>query len=508
MTETSVLRNEPTQRSSAMSPRRGANADDPAMPWDPIHRAWAIRELERLAPWLPDAATFGLARLRERAGEADFGTIDDRQSLAELRATAAAAIRADDSQWPRTPIASRLKRRMHRAVEGTWLERSIRTRRRQPPASEVARPAVRGEAPTVLHAIHALTSGGAQQLVVDLVSDPESGLRHRIVAARVPFPRHYPGLQSTVLDHPTVPEFRALLRRSRAKVLHLAHYHHPTEVRVAAWYDAVGRAACLEGVPILQSNMTPGDPWIDPADPFGRKGPARSIVCCSDWSLRNSGLAGMDGAVIHPGTPLAWFDARAEPRRSPSGSRDGFRMGFAARLDGDKFGDSIATILIQAAALEPSLSFAIAGDGGLRAGLEDRLRRAGIADRVEFRGRIAFEDLPAFYASLDVAIAPMAADTFGSGSVHAIASGTPVAGFAAAALPEILVHPSAMAPAGDARALAERAVSILRDQALRDEVWTAQRRNAERRFDLAVMRREYAARLRSLASSGNRSTAP
>lgn len=472
------------------------------MPWDQIHRAWAIRELERVTPWLPEASGVAVARLQGRAKEVDFGTIDDRQSLTELRATAAGAIRTDGVMWARTSITSGMKRRLHRAAEGTAVERWIRARRRQPPASGVVRPAVRGEAPVVLHAIHALTIGGAQQLVVDLVSDPDSGLRHEVLAARVPFPRHYPGLRSVVLDHPTVPELRSVVRRSRAAVLHLAHYHHPTDFRVAAWYDAVGRAACLERVPILQSNMTPGDPWIDPADPCGRDGPARSLACCSAWSLEASGVPGMAGEVIHPGTPLTWFATKADACGPRSRRATGFRIGFAARLDGDKFGESIASILVEAAAREPALSFAIAGDGGLRAGIEERLQRVGLSDRVEFLGRIPFEKLPGFYASLDVAIAPMVADTFGSGSVHAIASGTPVAGFAAAALPEILVHPSAMAPAGDAPALAERAVSILRDRGLRDEVWSVQHRNAEVRFDLAVMRRKYAARLWSLASSG------
>lgn len=474
------------------------------MPWDQIHRAWATREIERLAPRLPGAAAFGLEQLRGRATSAGFGTVEDRHALAELRATAAATIRADAWAWSRPPLAVVIKRWIHRAIEGTRLERTVRRRRGQPSAAVVERPARPGDAVTVAHAIHALTNGGSQQLVVDLVADPNSGLRHEVLASKVPFPRHYPGLGAFVLEHPSVPEVQELLRRRHVDVLHLAHYHHPTDERVAAWYDAVARAARLEGLPILQSNLTPGDPWLDPADLEGRRGAAHELVCCSRWSLEASGIPGLPGSVIHPGTPLAWFAERAGSARTSEARRLGWRVGFAARLDGDKFDRSIASIFIAILERCPEVSVSIAGDGGLRDALAEQFASAGLSDRVEFLGRIPFEKLPKFHASLDVAIAPMAADTFGSGSVHAIASGTPIAGFAAAALPEILVHPDSMAPAGDAPALASVVERMLRDDSLRATILEAQRRNAEARFDLSAMRAAYAARLKSLAAESSR----
>ena len=176
-------------------------------------------------------ASFGLEVLRERTVSPDFGTVDDRRHLAELRASAAAAIRADPSAWPRPTWSSRLRRRGHAMLEATALERSIRRRRGLVEAVEVERPPVARTAPTVVHAIHALTMGGAQQLVVDLVSDPDSGLRHETIASKVPFPRTYAGLRARVLECPNVAEVRDRLRRVRASVLHLAHYHHPTDDR-------------------------------------------------------------------------------------------------------------------------------------------------------------------------------------------------------------------------------------------------------------------------------------
>ena len=474
------------------------------MSWDPIHRAWALREIERIAPRLPEAAAFGLDRLRRRSTSPDFGSVEDRHALAELRSTAAATIRSDRAMWTTTPTLLRAKRFVHRVVEGTAIERAVRRRRGLPQAAAVVRPRLAAGSPIVVHAIHALTTGGAQQLVVDLVTDPESALRHEVLASRVPFPRHYPGLRAFVFEHPSVPEVRMMLRRRRADLLHLAHYHHPTDERVAAWYDAIARAARLEGLPILQSNLTPGEPWLDPADLEGRHGAAHELVCCSRWSLEASGLPGMSGSVIHPGTPLGWFAERAGSARTDEARRLGLRVGFAARLDGDKFDRSIAEIFVAILERCPEVTVSIAGDGGLRKDLSARFASAGLSDRVEFLGRIPFEALPRFHASLDVALAPMAADTFGSGSVHAIACGTPVAGFAVAALPEILVHPESMARSGDAAALASVVERMLRDGLLRSTILDVQRRNAEARFDLSVMRKAYAARLKALATKPRR----
>lgn len=486
-----------TGRSSAFRTRSGRRiADDPPVPWDEIHRRWAIRELDRLAPDLPEAASFGLGQLRLRSQAVDFGTLDDRQALAELRAAAAASIRADPSRWPRPTAGRRLKLAVHALVEATAIERAIRRRRGQVDAETLRRSRPAAATPTVVHAIHALTRGGAQQLVADLATDPGSGLRHEIVASKVPFPRVYPGLRAAVLEHPTVPEIRSRLRRVRADLLHLAHYHHPTDERVAAWYDAAARAARLEGLPILQSNLTLGDPWLDPADLSGDRGPGHALVCCSRWSLDASSIDRLPGRVVHPGTDLAWFGEHAHRARSPESdgpSRPAVRrVGFAARLDGDKFDDSIAETFLELLRRDARLEVVIAGDGGLRSPLEQRFRAKGLADRIEFLGAIPFEDLPAFYASLDVAVAPMSSDTFGSGSVHAIASGTPVAGFGAAALPEILVHPAAIAGEGDSIDLAERILALLKGEALHREVLRVQQENAYGAFDLSEMRRGYA----------------
>ncbi len=466
------------------------------MPWDAIHRRWATRELARIGALIPEVAALGVAALRQRAIEPDFGTDADRQALAELRASAAAAIRLDPARWPKAPVGLRVKRRFHRWLEGTAVEEWLRRRRGLPAPTPVARPTAPRRSPLIAHAIHGLTLGGAQQLVADLVSDPAAEWRHAVIAAQVPFPRRYPGLDATVVEHPSVPEVLDWLRRCGAAAVHLAHYHHPTDDRVMAWYDAVGRAARQAGLPVLQSNLTPGDPWLDPTDLAGRRGPAIELVCCSRWSLDACAVTGMRQTVIHPGSPLA--EMREQARRTAESTTGQLRIGFAARLDGDKFDASIANDLIEALRRVPESTLSIAGDGGLRTRLESQFASAGLSDRTAFLGSIPFAALPPFYASLDLALAPMSADTFGSGSVHALASGTTVAGYANAALPEILVHPAALADPARPHALAATIERLLRDEPLRRDVLETQQGNAAANFDLPLMRSRYASKLRSL----------
>src|SRR5262249_56169064 len=65
----------------------------------------------------------------------------------------------------------------------------------------------------------------------------------------------------------------------------------------------------------------------------------------------------------------------------------------------------VPTLIDAAALLAASgcdFRLTIAGDGPQRADLADRALRAGLADRVEFLGRVEEKDLPALYHGSDI----------------------------------------------------------------------------------------------------------
>ncbi|GAA3158323.1 glycosyltransferase family 1 protein [Streptomyces rameus] len=104
----------------------------------------------------------------------------------------------------------------------------------------------------------------------------------------------------------------------------------------------------------------------------------------------------------------------------------------------------------------------VAGDGPLRARLEQRARDRGLP--VTFLGHVSDRAvLGALQASADVCLAPGPAETFGLAALEAMACGTPVVASASSALPEVIGSAGATA-AGTAGAFAD-AVERLLDRA-------------------------------------------
>lgn len=114
------------------------------------------------------------------------------------------------------------------------------------------------------------------------------------------------------------------------------------------------------------------------------------------------------------------------------------------------------------------------GDGQERLEAEDEAQALGVADGVQFLGKI--ESVAPLLASADLFLLPSEKESFGLSALEALASGVPVIGCATGGLPEVVREgeTGALRAVGDVDAMTTAALEILTD----DARWHAMSRTA------------------------------
>ena len=108
--------------------------------------------------------------------------------------------------------------------------------------------------------------------------------------------------------------------------------------------------------------------------------------------------------------------------------------------------------------LAPDLHWIIAGEGPMRAAIEDEIERLELGDRVHLVGYVA--RVEALIAEANVFVMSSKQEGLGSVILNALALGRPVAATAAGGIPEILPA-DVLVPVGSADALAQKVVDLL-----------------------------------------------
>lgn len=123
----------------------------------------------------------------------------------------------------------------------------------------------------------------------------------------------------------------------------------------------------------------------------------------------------------------------------------------------------------------PNLRLRLLGDGPDRPALEERARRLGIADRVEFAG--AVDDPSPHLRAADVVVVPSRWDAQSLSLLEAMSTGRPVVATAVSGT-AALGDGGAVVPVGDPSALAEALDRLLVDPEAGDHLGAANRRTA------------------------------
>ncbi|MBX3357723.1 MAG: glycosyltransferase family 4 protein [Phycisphaeraceae bacterium] len=207
--------------------------------------------------------------------------------------------------------------------------------------------------------------------------------------------------------------------------------------------------------------------------------------------LRQIGKGEDRVSVVTSGLDTRRF--RAEPatvgalRREILGERTGPVLMYVARLVAGKGHEHLTEVMRSVVAASPGAVLALVGDGERRGEIEGAFRAAGLGGCLRLLGDR--HDVPLLLASCDLFVFPSLSEGFGLAVLEAMAAGKAVVAFDLPALREFVEtdrrrESGVLVGLGDAAAMGDRAVEILRDGARMKTMGERGRRIVEERFSL------------------------
>jgi mannosyltransferase len=138
------------------------------------------------------------------------------------------------------------------------------------------------------------------------------------------------------------------------------------------------------------------------------------------------------------------------------------------------------------------------------AGLRARVAEAGLARRFHFMGEARVDEMPRWYAALDLFVAPQRWEGFGLTPLEAMAAAVPVVATTVGAFPELVVdgETGALVPPGEPAAIARALAPLLADPAARARMGEAARAHVARHFRLEAEAAALVALYREMLEAG------
>jgi glycosyltransferase involved in cell wall biosynthesis len=164
---------------------------------------------------------------------------------------------------------------------------------------------------------------------------------------------------------------------------------------------------------------------------------------------------------------LERFRPRTEPR-----SRSGFNILVPRNLEPIyDVGTAVCALQILRSAL-PQVRMTVAGSGPERQRLERLASESGVADAIEFCGRVERDVMASLYRDADVVVNPSLVDNMPNSVLEALASGVPVVSTNVGGVPYIVRHgvSALLVPPGVPAELAAAVRRVLEDSTLAAEL--------------------------------------
>jgi len=219
-------------------------------------------------------------------------------------------------------------------------------------------------------------------------------------------------------------------------------------------------------------------------------------VTATGFRLANATLRyaprGKPVTVVPYGVDLTRF------RPARNGARaEGVVIGSVGRLSREKGLDDLLRAAAQLIKRGAPIRVVLAGDGPERARLIKLAQQLEIETRVDFRGEVAHDQVPAVLNELDVFVMPSRAEGFGVAALEAAAMELPVVASRVHGIPDVVSDGATglLVPPGDIASLADAISRLVSDAELRGKMGRAGRAFVEQRYrwedNVAQMERLY-----------------
>ena len=158
------------------------------------------------------------------------------------------------------------------------------------------------------------------------------------------------------------------------------------------------------------------------------------------------------------------------------------KMIFVGNIEDGKKG--FVYLLKAMAMIDKSVSLTVVDGGAPHRKVTDMLvQKLGLADRLEFTGKISVEELVGHYSESEIAVVPSVYEGFGLPAAEAMSCGVPVISSDGGALPEVVGDAGIVVPARDEQDLANAVNSIISDNKRLNEMAEAGIDRVEKLFN-------------------------
>ncbi len=291
------------------------------------------------------------------------------------------------------------------------------------------------------------------------------------------------------IDRKAITSIRELVQRTGADVVHA----HGYKADIYAYF-----ALRASGVPLVSTCHT----WYDNdrkvffygvLDRLILRGYARVVAVSEDVRQRllKSGVKASKVSMIRNGIDMRPFDRASAVVKDELGWSGCPLVGLVGRLSVEKGVDIFLHAAWRVLAHRPDAKFVVAGDGPDRAELDTLIDQLGIRASVGMLGRR--DDMPSFYASLDVMVSASRQEGLPIAILEGMASRLPLVATAVGEIPTIIQdgRTGVLAPAEDPELLAAALIELLRDPAKRERLGSAARQLVEDDFSAERMTADY-----------------